>query len=162
MHVTLEVDGEAHDLWLVRTERRVSIEADGITYEAAVEARGAVLEVRLGGAVHRVEVLGPTRARVDGREVDFRVAAFSPGGAPGKHADAATGAARVRPPMPGRVVALKVREGDVVQKGQTLFVLEAMKMQNEVPSPVAGRVAKVHAREGQTVDTVQVLVEVEG
>lgn len=47
------------------------------------------------------------------------------------------------------------------RKGQKLFVLEAMKMQNEAPSPVAGRVAKVHAREGQVVDTRDVLVALE-
>lgn len=161
MHVVLEVDGEAHELWLVRAEGRVSVEADGQTFEAAVEERGGALEVRLGGQVHRVEVLSPTRARVDGREVAFLVPYFAPGGAPGKHQEGTSGAARVKPPMPGRIAALKVREGDRVEKGQVLLLLEAMKMQNEVASPVSGRVAKVHVREGQVVEPAHVLLDIE-
>jgi biotin carboxyl carrier protein len=161
MHILLELDGEAHDLWLVRTERKVSIEADGVTMDAMVEPRGPAWEVRIGGRVHRVEVLSATEALVDGARVEFRVPSFAPGGAPGKHQDSAGGAAKVKPPMPGRIAAVRVKEGDPVRKGQTRFVLEAMKMQNDVPSPVEGRVAKVHAREGQVVDPGQVMVEVE-
>lgn len=161
MHVLLEVEGTRHELWLVRNEDRVSVEVGGATHEAVVQARGKALEVRLGGVVHLVEVLDARRARIDGKEVAFEVPFFAPGGAPGQHEVLDRGAAKVRPPMPGRVVALKVREGDEVQKGQVLLVLESMKMQNEVLAPHGGRVAKVHAREGQVVEPSAVLVELE-
>jgi len=57
----------------------------------------------------------------------------------------------VRPPMPGRIVELRVKEGDTVTKGQVLLVLEAMKMRNEVLSPAHGRVAELSVSAGANV-----------
>lgn len=57
----------------------------------------------------------------------------------------------VRPPMPGRVIELRVAAGDRVEKGQVLLVLEAMKMRNEVTAPVAGRVAELKVAPGANV-----------
>ncbi|MGP8077372.1 MAG: biotin/lipoyl-containing protein [Thermoplasmata archaeon] len=72
----------------------------------------------------------------------------SPAAAPGK-------GAAVLPPMPGKIVELRVREGERVRRGQILLVLEAMKMRNEIASPTDGTVrglavsvgANVRARE---------------
>ncbi len=55
------------------------------------------------------------------------------------------------PPMPGKVVELRVAEGDRVTKGQVLLVLEAMKMRNEVPSPVEGVVRGLAVGAGSNV-----------
>jgi pyruvate carboxylase subunit B len=52
-----------------------------------------------------------------------------------------------------------VREGEAVQKGQVLLVLEAMKMQNEVPAPRSGTVARIRVKAGDVVDAGSVLVE---
>ena len=54
----------------------------------------------------------------------------------------------VVPPMPGRVIELKVAEGDRVSKGQTLLVLEAMKMRGEVASPADGFVRDIRVSPG--------------
>ena len=54
--------------------------------------------------------------------------------------------------MPGVVVELLVAEGDEVSEGQSLLILEAMKMQNEIQAPSAGKVEKIHVREGEAVD----------
>ena len=54
----------------------------------------------------------------------------------------------VIPSMPGRVIELKVSEGDRVTKGQTLLILEAMKMRGEVPSPVDGVVREIRVSAG--------------
>ena len=62
-------------------------------------------------------------------------------------------------PMPGKVVKLLVAEGETVQEGQTLLILEAMKMQNEYKSPSAGTVAKLYVKEGSTVETATRMVE---
>ena len=62
-----------------------------------------------------------------------------------------TGATPVLPPMPGRVVEVKVKDGDVVRRGAVVLVLEAMKMRSEVTSPVDGIVAAVRVREGSNV-----------
>jgi biotin carboxyl carrier protein len=58
----------------------------------------------------------------------------------------------VKSPMPGRVVKVLVAKGDVVEVGQGLLVLEAMKMENEVKAKVAGTVADVHVAAGATVE----------
>jgi len=53
--------------------------------------------------------------------------------------------------MPGRVVEVKVREGEAVVKGAVLLVLEAMKMRNELTSPIDGVVRDLRVREGANV-----------
>jgi biotin carboxyl carrier protein len=63
--------------------------------------------------------------------------------------------------MPGKVIRLLVAEGDTVQAGQGLIVVEAMKMQNEMKAAKAGRVASVKAREGATVSAGEVLLSIE-
>jgi glutaconyl-CoA/methylmalonyl-CoA decarboxylase subunit gamma len=57
----------------------------------------------------------------------------------------------VRPPMPGRIVELRVKDGDPVTRGQVLLVLEAMKMRNEVLSPANGRIAELSVAPGANV-----------
>ena len=64
-------------------------------------------------------------------------------------------------PMPGQVRAVNVREGDGVTKGQTLLVLEAMKMEIRIHAPQDGIVRKLFVKQGQTVEKDQVLLEVE-
>jgi len=64
-------------------------------------------------------------------------------------------------PMPGQVRAVNVREGETVTKGQTLLVLEAMKMEIRIQSPMDGTVKKLSLKQGQTVEREQVLVEIE-
>jgi biotin carboxyl carrier protein len=59
------------------------------------------------------------------------------------------------------VVAVKVAEGDAVEPGQPLVVLEAMKMENELAADQVGTVAAIHVSPGETVDGGQVLVEIE-
>ena len=80
------------------------------------------------------------------------------GGHAGHHA---AGALRVTAPMPGQVRALIVSEGDAVTKGQTLLVLEAMKMEIRVQAPMDGTVKKLFVKQGQTVEREQILIHVE-
>ena len=63
-------------------------------------------------------------------------------------------------PMPGQVRAVNVAEGESVTKGQTLLVLEAMKMEIRVSAPRDGVVGKLLVQQGQTVEREQVLVEI--
>ena len=64
-------------------------------------------------------------------------------------------------PMPGQVRAVNVSEGDAVTKGQTLLVLEAMKMEIRIHAPQDGVVKKLFVKQGQTVEREQILIEVE-
>ena len=73
----------------------------------------------------------------------------------------ASRAAKVASPMPGRVVRVLVEVGHIIEAGQGVVVVEAMKMQNELKSPIAGTVTQVQASEGANVNGKQVLVVVE-
>jgi biotin carboxyl carrier protein len=64
-------------------------------------------------------------------------------------------------PMPGQVRTVNVSEGDAVTKGQTLLVLEAMKMEIRIHSPQDGIVKKLFVKQGQTVEREQILIEIE-
>jgi biotin carboxyl carrier protein len=66
----------------------------------------------------------------------------------------------VRAPMPGKIIDVLVREGANVLRGETVVILEAMKMQNEIQSPVNGKVIKITARANTNVMKDDVLVEI--
>jgi biotin carboxyl carrier protein len=69
----------------------------------------------------------------------------------------AEGRQQIIAPMPGKVVRVLVKAGDIVEAGQGLLVVEAMKMQNEIRSPKSGTVERVLASEGQAVNAGEVL-----
>jgi biotin carboxyl carrier protein len=64
-------------------------------------------------------------------------------------------------PMPGQVRAVNVSEGDAVTKGQTLLVIEAMKMEIRIQSPMDGVASRVLVKQGETVEREQMLAVVE-
>ena len=86
-----------------------------------------------------------------------KAATPAPAAAPKAAAKAAPGGTPVTSPMPGSVLGVKVNVGDKVSAGQTMFVLEAMKMENEIVAPVDGTVASINVKTGDTVDTDQVM-----
>ena len=62
--------------------------------------------------------------------------------------------------MPGLVIAVPVEEGQPVEKGDVLLILESMKMQNELKSPRAGKVSRVRVAPGDRVEQKQTLLSV--
>ena len=66
----------------------------------------------------------------------------------------------LKSPMPGLIVAIPVNEGDAVKKGQTLIVLESMKMENELKAPHDGTVGSIKVKLRQSVDQHQALLVV--
>lgn len=71
-----------------------------------------------------------------------------------------SGAGEVKAPIPGLVVSVEVAEGDIVEQGRPVAVMEAMKMQSEMRAPVAGTVTSVRIRPGQEVMGGTVLVTI--
>lgn len=143
--------------------REVRIEGESPNFRVSIEGR--IVPVKLRSANGRVdaEVEGRTirlgfegGLHIDGEVRDAQVEWLA------EEALAAGGAdiLDVRPPMPGRIVRVVVKPGDRVRRGAPLFVLEAMKMQNEIPAPVEGTVQEVRVREGDAVAAGEVLVRI--
>jgi len=142
--LVLETDGRRLEADFVRLP-------DGEVYSLLIEGRSHVvrvspaaegLEVGLRGAVIPVEVKHPLEKMLQ-----------ATGGA-----RAATRGETVSAPMPGVVVALRVKPGDVVHAGQAVVVVEAMKMQNELAVAHDGVVSEVLVAERAAVSAGQVLV----
>ena len=68
---------------------------------------------------------------------------------------------QIKAPMPGLVVDVLVKVGDTIKKGDSLMVLEAMKMENILKAPGEGKVSKINQKKGETVEKNMVLIELE-
>ena len=73
-------------------------------------------------------------------------------------AAAPAGAETISSPMPGTILQVKCAAGQAVKRGDVLFILEAMKMENEISAPAGGTVREIRAREGDSVNTGDVLI----
>lgn len=71
------------------------------------------------------------------------------------------GADLVSAPMPGVILSVNVKEGDMVKAGETLMILEAMKMENEILAPRDGRIVNIFVNKDASVDTGEQLVTIE-
>ncbi|MBI9072073.1 MAG: biotin/lipoyl-binding protein [Melioribacteraceae bacterium] len=72
-----------------------------------------------------------------------------------------SGPEKIKSSMPGKIVKLEVSEGDLVEAGQGILIMEAMKMENEVKCAKAGIIKKIYVKEGDAVEKSTVLVEIE-
>jgi biotin carboxyl carrier protein len=161
--------------------RTASIETDGTPGPA-----GGRFRIRIDGSPYEVEAsrtdLGWSIVYADTRRsVDIAVTERAPGdlllqlprvmltalvdarryrrGSAGQAS--ASGELRVMAPMPGRVLRVLVKPGDVVEAKQGLLVVEAMKMENEIASSRAGHVKEVAVADGQSVESGRLLVVIE-
>jgi glutaconyl-CoA/methylmalonyl-CoA decarboxylase subunit gamma len=75
------------------------------------------------------------------------------------NAPAAHGTTKINAPMPGSIVKVIVKKGDAVKKGQSLLILEAMKMENEITAPSDGKVSDIKVIKGDCVNLGQTLIE---
>ncbi len=119
-----------------------SLLVEGRSHEVRVVSSGSGLEVTLDGATVPVEVRHPLEKLLQSTQAAHHAASGE----------------IVAAPMPGLVVALKVKPGDVVGPGQAVAVVEAMKMQNELPARHGGVVREVLVAERASVSAGQALV----
>jgi biotin carboxyl carrier protein len=159
MDATMEVDGRAHDLRLVKGKAGWTVDVDGEAFEARLDRNGSGVLVRIGDRTLHVMLSRPGEASIDGKPTAYRVQAVSGSALPGKAG--AAHATHVRPPMNGKIERILVGPGQQVAKGDVLFVLEAMKMHNEVKAPMAGRVSAIHLQPGAIVEPRQVVLDLE-
>ena len=117
------------------------------------EINEARLESEPGGGPGRIVRFGPDHVALEWLD-PFAV------GAHGKGAGL-SGPRKIIAPIPGRVVSISVSVGDAVEAGQSVVVVEAMKMANELRSPVAGRVKSINVKPGDKVDAGATLIVIE-
>jgi acetyl/propionyl-CoA carboxylase alpha subunit len=77
----------------------------------------------------------------------------------GTGTDLVNDSGKIMSPMPGKVVEIRVKTDTAVTRGETLLVVEAMKMENILAAPFDGKVGSIHVREGQMVDNRETLME---
>ncbi len=123
-----------------------SLLLEGRSFEGFVYSGEEQLEVLLMGRQYSVTV-------EDEREKRLRAAGGS------SVSDA--GEFHLKAPMPGMVVSVPVEEGQTVEKGQVLVILESMKMQNELKAPRGGTVHRIRVRAGESVEQKQTLLSVQ-
>ena len=122
------------------------------------------VEVTLDGKTYRVEVETPMRKAsktpvirrnrqvINAAEVPDRT---SPPGIP-------TGSGQIIAPLPGLILKMLVKEGDEVNEGQPVAIMEAMKMENEIESPASGTVTEILVSEGENVLENAVIMKIGG
>lgn len=156
-----------YEVEVERTAEGFLVSIDGarheVDYRPVNDGAASLRYVEDGRSFHVVTQPDGRRAvRVAVGEREFDWAVLTPIEAVEAEAAASKGGpTRIEAPIPGKVVAVAVAEGDEVASGQAVVVLEAMKMENELAAEGPGIVSAVHVEPGQTVDTGAVLVEIE-
>ncbi len=161
MRFRLVIDGESRDIDLSRDSKGIAVRVDGSEYRARTKPRKEWIAVRLGSETHRIRFKG-REAIVDGHRHTISIGDATEDQPEKARPGMIRGAAiDVRSSMPGRVVRVLVAPGARVRRGQTLLVLEAMKMQNEIPAPQDGVVRRLNATEGETIPADRVVAVIE-
>jgi acetyl/propionyl-CoA carboxylase alpha subunit len=112
---------------------------DGIAHDVVIATRGDDIFIHLDGEIYQLRYEHPLQ----------RLAAIAQG----------KGEDRIRAPMPGSLIALNVAAGDTVTRGQTLLIMESMKMETSIVAPRDGVIEAVYFSAGQTFDRDALLVE---
>jgi acetyl/propionyl-CoA carboxylase alpha subunit len=142
----VSLDGRTVHVDAVKSGRMIySIIEDGRQFEAMVDEKGAHgFDVLLGGRLYHLQA------------VDERTRLLAASARP-----VASGPQSVAAEMPGKVVKVGVQPGQAVREGQGVVIVEAMKMENEIPSPIDGVVTEIAVSEGDTVEAGALLFTVE-
>ena len=118
--------------------KRFNVTVNGVAYDVTVEEIGAT-----AAAPVAVPATAPAAA---------------PAAAPVAAPAGPAGATAVKAPLQGTVMKVLVKPGDKVTKGSPVCVIEALKMENDVPAPADGVVASVNVKSGDSVKTDEVLL----
>ena len=128
---------------------------NGNEYNVAVEElEGNKANVTVNGKSYEVELDRPAKPAVSkpvARTAAAPAPAAAPAAAPAPKAAPAAGGAGIKAPLPGVILDIKVKVGDAVAKGQTVAILEAMKMENNINADREGTVVSINVEKGQSI-----------
>jgi len=164
MKLTIELAARTRTLELARDGRRLTAKLDGCAVEAdAVEIGPGIYSILINGASLEAQVEAAADGLtvvIGGRRISARV--LDPRQWQGRRGGSieAEGRQQIAAPMPGKVVRILVQQGENVEAGQGILVVEAMKMQNEIRSPKTGAVERLLVTEGQAVNAGEVVAVV--
>ena len=122
-----------------------SLIVDNRSFEVDVDISEDEYRVLVDGRSYHIYLLDERRMRLGGVQSGIQL----------------EGRQQVSVPMPGKVIAVLVSEGDKVERGQGLVIVEAMKMENEVRCPITGEVTEVRIKAGEALEAGAILVVVE-
>ena len=134
--------------------KKYNITVNGNTYEVYVEEADGAVSAPVAPVVSAPVVNAPVAPVAPAVKAEAPVAPKAPA------APAAAGATKVTAPMPGTILQVKVAPGQAVKKGDVICVLEAMKMENDIPAPCDGVVASVNAQKGASVNAGDVIASI--
>ena len=149
--ITLEVEGKPYQAEIKKTSKGYTVILDNKKFSVKFDEP----HIQVDGQKHSIEVRNLRRGRPSwDKTIDNEDK--SKEGKPAQKISGGEG--MIHPPMPGRVISIKVKEGDSVKMGSPLIVLEAMKMQNEIVANINGIVREIRVSEGDLVESTDVLV----
>ena len=167
MKYFVKVNGHDHEVVLTERLGELLVEVDGepmdLVYEE-VDSLGQVLAITGEDSSFGVSIEGDSHRAgitIAGHFYDIEIEDERERAALAAARAAGAGGGSVKSVMPGVVISLLASEGDEVEEGQPLLVLEAMKMQNEIAAPAAGTVRLIHVKEGEAVSAGAKLVDLE-
>jgi len=162
MRFRLVVDGEPHEIETDPAAKGIRVRVDGAEYRGQVRRKGDVFLIRIGTKHFRVQFERDT-ALIDEARYPISISGIQDelGSRSETTASGRMASLQVRAAMPGRVVRVLAEPGARVKRGQTLVVLEAMKMQNEIPAPRDGIVREVAVVEGESITADRVVAVLE-
>jgi biotin carboxyl carrier protein len=164
MKLQANTGGPTKEIQISREGGRLTASVDDRTYDLEVsEPEPGIYLLKHEGNIYEAAVTGanPTHVRIGSDEFDVTLIDPKRLRSAGSGADHADGIAEIKTAMPGKVVRVLVDRGAVVEKGDGILVVEAMKMQNEMKSPKSGTVKEVRVAEGATVSAGDILATIE-
>ena len=147
--------------------KNYSFKINGQNYDVQIDdvnEASTLAHVTVNGTAYEVEIAGAKGSVVSRPQVEANSAMITPSTAapsPRLSAVAPSTGYAVKCPLPGTVLAVKVNVGDKVAMGQTLVVLEAMKMENNIDADRAGVVKQISVQQGATVMEGDTLIIIE-
>ena len=147
MKYVATINGKKYEVEVEKLEAYKSLDRNGVAAPAA-----PVLPA--SAPVQRPAAPAPVAAA----PAPAPAAAPAPASAPAPAAAAPAGGSTVEAPMPGKILNIKVSEGQAVKFGEVVVIMEAMKMETEIVAPADGTVSKILVKAGDSVDTGAALV----
>ena len=147
----------------MKMENNIAAQADGVVRRIMVAADQNILQ---GDALLEFESVAKEEEPAPAPKVAPSPKATpkaepKPAPAPAPAPKAAASAKSVVSPLPGNIISVAVAVGDTVKRGQTILVMESMKMENNIPAPRDGKVSAVHVAAGKSVMQGDALIDIE-